>query len=105
MITINGYKFAETEKEFIDSLFHSDGTCYGYAKRTKRAIKFYNQQHEIFGAINQESVVASSRKLDNGKTWYSYGTPEIFGELSLSDERSLGNDLSIGRDHIGLIFK
>lgn len=33
MITFNGLKFAKTEDEFINSLFESDGTCFGYYRK------------------------------------------------------------------------
>jgi len=41
MIIINNKKFAETEKEFVDSVF-TNQTCVGYAKRYKKIINGFN---------------------------------------------------------------
>lgn len=105
MIVFNGYKFAETEKEVIDSLFQGGGTLSGKAKRTKRSIKFYDMQGNIFAVINQELVTGSARKLDNGKIWYSYMTPYFADNLSMSDKDKEAEKLAVGRDCKGYFFK
>jgi hypothetical protein len=78
MLILNGKKFAESESEFIESLFDSGGTCAGYAKRNKRSVTLKNMQGEKIGVINSHGVLCAARKLDNGRWWYSYADiPEI----------------------------
>ena len=86
MITLNHKKFAETEKEFIDSLFCSGGTCTGYAKRCKRKVMLYNMQHVIIGAITRYRVLASATPRAGG-VWYSYGTIAEIGEYPISAQQ------------------
>ena len=47
MITINGIKFAKNGKEFVNSLFESDGTCCGYYKRMERGVGLYDMQRNL----------------------------------------------------------
>ena len=51
MIELNGNKFAKTDSEFIDSLFDSGGTCYGFYKQYKNRIIFEDMQHKPFAAL------------------------------------------------------
>lgn len=83
MIVINGKKFAESDNEFIDSLFDSGGTCVGYAKVYTRFIALQNMQKQRVGIVNHEGVVATATKRSGG-WWYSYGTPDIIGECLYS---------------------
>jgi len=77
MIKLNNKKFAENEKEFLDSLFISHETCIGYAKRLKKQVKLYDHQRKLIGCINQNGVLCHATKHDKGH-WYSYATiPEI----------------------------
>jgi len=80
MITLNGKKLAESESEFMDSLFQSGGTCVGYAKRNKKSVTILDMQRNKVGMINAHGVLCAATKLDNGKTWYSYATIKIIGE-------------------------
>jgi len=80
MITLNGKKLAESESEFMDSLFQSGGTCVGYAKRNKKSVTILDMQRNKVGMINAHGVLCAATKLDNGKTWYSYATVKIIGE-------------------------
>ena len=57
MITLNKIKFAESEKEMINSLFEGIATCSGYAKRLKHSIKLFNLQHELIDVINEHSQI------------------------------------------------
>ena len=97
MITLNHKKFAETEKEFVESLFSSTGTCTGYAKRYKRKIMLYNAQHVIIGAITRHSVLASATPKAGG-VWYSYGTIAEIGEYPLSAQQADIKKLATGFD-------
>jgi len=86
MIIINGNKFAESEDEFIDSLFTSGGTCVGYAKRMKRGIMFFNHQYDIFACCvnnkhNEQFFVSASKR--DKVTHYMFG-------MSDNDEATLG---------------
>ena len=74
MITLNGNNFAETEKEFIESLFSTGGTCAGYAKRNKTSVTLKNIQGEKIGVINNHGVLCKATKLEGGQWWYSHGT-------------------------------
>jgi len=78
MLILNGKKFAESDKEFIESLFDASGTCVGYAKRNKRSVTLKNIQGEKIGVINGHGVLCAATKLQNGKWWYSLADiPEI----------------------------
>lgn len=78
MITLNGKKFAETQSEFIDSLFDSGGTCVGFAKRNKKSVTLFDHQNNKIGVINSQGVLCAATKLDNGRYWYSHADiPEI----------------------------
>ena len=79
MITLNNKKLAKNDKEFIDSLFHKDGTCVGYYKPLKNKVKIFNMQKELVGVITKNRVLAKASKQDNGKYWYSYGDIGIIG--------------------------
>ena len=102
MIIINNLKFAESEKEFSDSIFDHEGTCYVYAKRTKRAIHFYTMQKKVFAFINHWGVFGTATPLtpeervsSRSKIWYSYGTPEIFGEMGMVGEMYIVQKLCV----------
>ena len=78
MIILNGKKFAESESEFVDSLFDTGGTCAGYATRNKCSVTLKNIQGEKIGVINAHGVLCAATKLQNGKWWYSLADiPEI----------------------------
>ena len=80
MITLNNKKFAETEAEFIDSLFASGGTCVGYAKKNKSSVTLLDHNKQKIGVINKHGVLGKATKQLDGKYWYSYGTIEQIGE-------------------------
>ncbi len=78
MIILNGNKFAESDSEFVDSLFESGGTCSGYAKRNKKSVTIMNMRKEKVGLINAHGVLGSATKQPDGKWWYSYADiPEV----------------------------
>lgn len=79
MIILNGAKFAESEQEFINSLF-SRKTCSGYAKRYKHKIKLFDHNHNLIGVITEYGVLAYATLRADGKYWYSYATIPIIGE-------------------------
>jgi hypothetical protein len=82
MIELNGKKFAESEQEFISSLFEKGGTCAGYAKRNKESVTLNNIQREKIGVINKHGVLCKATKLEGGKWWYSHGTINEVGEYA-----------------------
>ena len=80
MITLNSKKFAETEKEFINSLFEIGGTCVGYAIERKDRIVLTDHNKNRIGVITKHRVLALATKQDNGKYWYSHGDINIIGK-------------------------
>lgn len=88
MIQFNGRKFAETEREIIDSLFQPGRTVDGKAKRKARSIDLHELNGRHVGTITGNGIVATATAQPDGKTWFSYGWPEIAGpELGLADTR------------------
>jgi hypothetical protein len=79
MIKLNGRKLAKDDKEMIDSLFHSDGTCVGYYRVNKKTISILDHQKNKVGVINQHGCLCSARKVEKGY-WYSFCTIDIIGE-------------------------
>ena len=105
MITLNGKKLAETEDEFINSLFETGGTCVGYAKRFKRKIDIMDARKNKVGVINRELVLGAATKVEGGY-WYSYADVKIIGEYnSYMAQHDELRDLTTGWDHIGYKFK
>lgn len=51
MITVNGKKFAKTQKEFMETLFSDAGTANGFYKVLKNGVRLYNIQNEPFAFI------------------------------------------------------
>lgn len=109
MIEINGYKFAEKEKEFSDSLF-SLPTCSGYAKVTKRSIVFYNLQKKPIAFANAHGVIGRARETEEG-IWHSYGEPPFLEEYKEDFKKRYEikevffATYAKGRDHKGYFFK
>jgi len=105
MITLNNKKFAETEKEFTDSLFETGGTCSGYAKVNKRSIKLYDHNHEVVGGINKHLVLHSTF-MNQNKPWHTYQTPTIISKDHFKyNSHDDVNNLVIGSDSNGICFK
>ncbi len=78
MIILNGKKFAENENEFTDSLFETDGTCVGYAKKNKVSVTLSDYNHKKVGIINNHSVLCNCLMV-NGKPWYTHADIDIIG--------------------------
>ncbi len=103
MIEFNGRKYAETEREIVDSLFQPGGTVAGKAKRFASRIDLIDiATGETQGAITANGIVATVTQHD-GRPWYSYGWPDIAGpELNLTATRdaiaAVAVSRSIGRD-------
>ena len=97
MININGALFAESNDEVLNSLFKpvNGQTVTNTAKRYKRQIKLFNMQSELIGVINKYGVICHARKLENGKTWFSYADIDEIGSLSSSETREIMESLSI----------
>ena len=96
MLVLNGKKLAETENEFIGSLFESGGTCVGYVKYNKCSVTILNHQKKKVGVINRHGVLCKATKLSeihkdkrrfrqsifesvSKGYWYSYGDIDIIG--------------------------
>lgn len=99
MIEYNGRKFAESEREVTESLFHMGGTVTGKARRYSRKIEFYRLNGEHVASLNREGVLARVSLLPDGRKWYNYGTPELTGEIeSLSEHREAVERLAVRRE-------
>lgn len=64
---------AQNKDQFVNSLFSPvNGKTYdGYiTRKSKTRIDFFALGSDY--CINNNGVICSKRKLDNGKTWYSY---------------------------------
>src|SRR5574344_149418 len=110
MKVVNGHKFAECEKEFMDSLFDKSGSCAGYAKTLKREVRFYDLQKTLFAFINADKVAGKARKIDNGKNWYTYADPYFIENIESYAEKCQAiadfcEKYSKGRDAKGYFFK
>ena len=81
MIIINNKKFAETEKEFVDSVF-TNQTCVGYAKRYKKIINVMDHQKNRIAQLNRWGVLCKATAIEDGKFWYNFGTIDIIGEFN-----------------------
>ena len=81
MLILNNKKLARNDKEFINSLFHTGGSCSGYYKVNKKSISILDMQKNKVGVIIN-GVIGKATKLDNGKYWYSYGDIDILGEYN-----------------------
>ena len=79
MITSNGKKFAQSNKEFINSLFDKDGTCVGYARKYKHSVVLMDMQKNKVGVINRHGVLGCATKQVDGKYWYSYADVDLVG--------------------------
>lgn len=79
MLTLNGKKFVETDKEAINTLFETGGTFTGYYKRTKTGILLYNHKKQRIGGINLNHVLYRTTKRADGKYWHSYGDVDGIG--------------------------
>ena len=99
MVTIKDAKFAESQDEFINSLFTSPKTCVGYARRLVRQVKLLDHQKNVVGVINKWGVICKARKLEDGRYWYSYGDIDIIGRLSVREIQEIVDELAVRREY------
>ena len=88
MITFNGNKFAKTKSEFTNSLFESDGTCFGYYRKVNGGIKLLDHNKELFAFIVgrwYESFIVSATQKKGERARYMFSTSSI-------DDKKLGLD-------------
>lgn len=81
MITLNGKKFARTEKEFKDSLFEKDGTAVGFYQPYTKSIVLMDHKRKRIGVINRYGVLCCATKKECGRYWYSLATIKEIGEF------------------------
>lgn len=81
MLTINGKKYAKDDREFTDSLFHTEGgTCVGYYKVIATGVQFFDHQKNLFAFCvcrNKhtrpwQAFFVNASTID-GKNWYQHG--------------------------------
>ncbi len=98
MLILNNKKFAANDKEFINSLFETGGTCVGYHKMVRGQMILMDHQRNRIGVINRHGVLCCATKMDDGKYWYSYATIKQIG-----DYESYGREVRECRTAVGLI--
>lgn len=105
MIIVNGNKFAETEQEFIDSVF-TEKSCVGFAKRKKRDVLLMDHQKNPVGFMDCHGVIGSARKVEDG-IFYTYATPKIVGgdDFPMFKHGADIREASVGYDKKGYYFK
>ena len=101
MKVINGIKFAETNQEFIASLFQAGGTCSGYIKCLKRRVYLYDAQHNSIGIINKYGVAVEAHCLPSGTIAYDCIKPiPIIGNLDRWQWRDEVEKLAVKKEYI-----
>ena len=80
MITLNGNNFAANDKEFVNSLFTTGGTCAGYYKVNSKSINILNMQKEKVAVINGHGLLCKATKTNDGKWWYNFGDIKEVGK-------------------------
>ena len=98
MLVLNGKKFASNDREFVDSLFDTGGTCVGYHKMVRGQVILEDHQHNRIGVINRRGVLCCASKMVDGKYRYSYATIKQIGEYE-----SYGQSVKECRAAVGLI--
>lgn len=100
MITLNNKKFAESEKEFTESLFTSGGTCSGYAKKYKRHIKIYDVTYTLIAEINRYGCICKANLQSDGSIWYNYGDTMINnGGYKFTDRETDISNIAISKEY------
>ena len=106
-ITIHGKQFATSKEGVNDSVV-------GYVTTNKRWMHIFDVNGKIQGCINCHGVICKTRDTtieergsigDKHKYWYSYGKPDILGEISFKEQDEIVNTVSKGKDRLGYYFK
>lgn len=80
MIELNGKRFARTQAEFTESLFHPGGTCVGFYRKIPQGVELMNMRRERIGVVNRHGVLCCATRLDDGRYWYNFATIREIGE-------------------------
>ena len=100
MLTINNIAFASSKNELVNSLFHSGGTASGYYKIKKHSVEFFKANGEIIACLTKYGVFARADKdSETKKIWYSYGNPDLIGEVSLRETDNIIKHFKKGIGH------
>lgn len=81
MIELNGKRFAATNAEMVESLFHTGGTCAGFCKRRSDGVALLNLQRELVGVVNLHGVLCCATRLPDGRYWYSHADIDLVGRF------------------------
>ena len=80
MITFSNKTYAKNDKEMVNSLFTSGGTCAGFYKKRKNGFLILDLQKKPFAFIvsnpSQGYFVVNATKTDDGKLFFNYSTSE-----------------------------
>jgi hypothetical protein len=104
MLVINGVFFAETEKEFVNSLFEKQRSCSGYARRNRRSIVLMNHRREQIGAINSSGLLCRAGKAGK-KCFHEIGVPSLLKGISVEGLHMIGQNFKKGEDERGLLYR
>lgn len=79
MLVINNEKYAENDKEFINSLFTPGGALRTFLKIQKRKneILYYTQPGRGYFERNTDGLFGQFSTLDNGRKFYQWTTADI----------------------------
>jgi len=81
-LELNGKRFARSESDFVESLFHAGGTCAGFFKVRAHEIELQNMKGEKIAVINRHAVLCCATRRDDGRFWYSHATVKEIGLFS-----------------------
>ena len=102
MLHFNGKRFAESDREAVESLFTPGGTVDGMAKRKARCIDLMELNGRHAATITRNGIVATATAQEDGRTWFSYGWPAIAGpELGLMATRDAIESIATRRAYVG----
>jgi hypothetical protein len=104
MITLQGKTYAKNAAEMRRALSSPAGTCAGYYRTAKNGVLFMDLQKAPFAfaamdVTNGGCFFVNASKLENGRTWYQFGTNEITEKqlgieaLSYSEQHNAARDV------------
>lgn len=98
MITLNGKKFAATDREFTASLFEQGGTCAGFYRVKRNRIEIRNMARDLVGVISERGLLCAATKHPDGRFRYSFATIKEVGKYqsfsqSIDEPRAIHRQL------------
>lgn len=103
IIEMGGKRFVEVVRgdAGLPHLFGAIPTGFdGTFKRYKRRVDFHIGGFRV-AVLNQYGVLAKVTRLDDGRDWYSYGTPEGCDHIGYGEACRIRDDLRVSTDWRG----